>query len=120
MYAFHFDPARELLDIRWQGPFTPLAVADYARVLKNRFLAEGFKAGYLLRMDMTDSFVQPREVLGAFHESFYDFPKARRIAIVTPSAVARMQVRRIMTQPYLRIFETAGPALDWLLEPELV
>ena len=40
---------------------------------------------------------------------------ACRIAVVTESAIARMQVRREMTQPYLRIFERAESALTWLL-----
>jgi hypothetical protein len=30
----------------------------------------------------------------------------------------RMQVTRMMTQPYLRIFANAGEGLDWLIESE--
>ncbi len=114
MYEIAFRHDIDLLDIRWLSLFTSEDVADYARDLKARFLAEGFRPGYLLRMDMSASAVQPRAVLPAFREHLGDFPKARRIAIVTPSAIARMQVRRIMTQPYLRIFDTPDPALDWL------
>jgi hypothetical protein len=86
--------------------------------VKARFTAEGFRPGYLLRMDMSGSAVQPQEALAAFREHLGEglFPRASRIAIVTPSAIAKMQVKREMTQSYLRIFETAQPALDWLLE----
>ena len=46
--------------------------------------------------------------LGAFH-------RASRIAIVATSAITRLQVRRFMTQDYLRIFDCADAALDWLV-----
>lgn len=116
MYSIRFRPDLNLLDIAWSAQFTPDEVARYARDLKARFVAEGFRSGYRLRMDMSDSAVQPQEALAAFQANMSDFPKASRIAIVTPSAIARMQVRRIMTQPYLRIFAAADPALDWLLD----
>lgn len=118
MYSIRFRPELNLLDIAWSVQFTPDEVAQYAQHLKARFVAEGFRPGYRLRMDMSDSAVQPQEALAAFQANMSDFPKASRIAIVTPSAIARMQVRRIMTQPYLRIFAEAGPALDWLLDEQ--
>ena len=34
--------------------------------------------------------------------------------MVTPSTLAGMQVKRVMTQPYLRVFRTAPDALEWL------
>jgi hypothetical protein len=81
----------------------------------DRFRAEGLKPGhYRLRMDMSASAVQTQEALGAFREQFQNFPRASRIAIVTPSTIAKLQVRREMTQTYLRLFETADAALAWL------
>ncbi|WP_242122748.1 STAS/SEC14 domain-containing protein [Sphingobium sp. Sx8-8] len=118
MYLIDFRHELNLLDIKWTGTFTDRAIADYARLLKRRFLEEAFQPGYLLRMDMSDSAVQTREALDSFARNLGDFPKARRIAIVTPSVIARMQVRRIMTQPYLRIFDLPDPALRWLLAKE--
>jgi len=64
---------------------------------------------------MSASATQPKEVLPTFVEELGKFPKATRIAIITPSAVTRMQVSRIMTQPYLRIFASAEESLGWLL-----
>ena len=116
MYAIAFNPEQQLLDIRWEGPFTPEAVGAYARDLRNRFRMATFQPGYRLRMDMSRSAVQPQDAVAAFREHFHDFPKAERIAIVTRSAIAKMQVQREMTQPYLRIFDRAEAALDWLLE----
>lgn len=116
MYRIDFRHDIELLDIAWRGLFTSRAVAAYALEVKARFFREGFRPGYLLRMDMSASAVQPQEAVAAFRAHLGDFPKARRIAIVTASAIARLQVRREMTQPYLAIFDEADAALAWLLE----
>ncbi|MFT3966483.1 MAG: STAS/SEC14 domain-containing protein [Sphingobium sp.] len=116
MYNYTFRHDINLLDIAWQGSFSPDEVRSYARGLLARFEEEGFKPGYLLRMDMSESATQPKEALPIFREEFRDFPKARRIAIITPSAITRLQVKRIMTQPYLRIFPSADEGLAWLLE----
>jgi hypothetical protein len=115
MYLIDFRHDLNLLDIKWTGIFTDQAVAEYARLLKRQFIEEGFQPGYLLRMDMSGSAVQTQDAVESFGRNLGDFPLARRIAIVTPSIIARMQVRRVMTQPYLRIFDLAGPALAWLL-----
>jgi hypothetical protein len=118
MYSMRFDHERNLLDIRWAGLFTPDAVAAYAEDLARRFAAEGFKPGYLLRMDMSGSAVQTQEAVAAFRRSFDHFPAARRIAIVTPSALAKLQVRREMTQSYMRMFDTRAAAMAWLTDVE--
>jgi hypothetical protein len=118
MYEIRFRHDINLLDIAWHGLFDGATVAAYARECKARFAAEGFRPGYLLRMDMSGSAVQPQAALAAFREHLGEgrFPRASRIAIVTPSAIAKLQVRREMTQSYLRIFDMPEPALDWLLE----
>lgn len=119
MYDIVFRHDIKLLDIVWHGLFDNDGVAAYARDVKARFAREGFAPGYLLRMDMSDSAVQPQDALAAFREHLGEglFPRASRIAIVTPSIIAKMQVRREMTQAYLRIFANADEALAWLLEP---
>ncbi|HEX7873939.1 MAG TPA: STAS/SEC14 domain-containing protein [Sphingobium sp.] len=112
-YSFHHD--LNLLDIAWKGPFTPELVQSYARGLLVRFAQEGFAPGYRLRMDMSGSATQPQDALPIFAAEFRDFPKAERIAVITASAIARLQVKRVMTQPYLRIFGNADEGLAWLL-----
>ena len=116
MYTIRFQPERSLLDIAWHSIFLPDQVPDYARQCLQQFLAEGLKPGYLLRMDMRESAVQPRDTLASFASSFRDFPKASRIAVITASALQRMQVLRVMTQPYLRVFDDADAGLAWLLD----
>lgn len=118
MYDILFRHDINLLDIAWHGLFDPATVASYAREVKARFAQERFAPGYLLRMDMSGSAVQPQHAVAAFREHLGDgkFPRASRIAIVTPSAIATLQVRREMTQSYMRIFAKAPEALAWLLE----
>ncbi len=116
MYSVTFRHDINLLDIVWATQFTPETAADYARDVLRRFVMERFKPGYLLRMDMTASPVQSQAGAAVIHEQLRGFPRASAIAIVTPSAITRMQVCRLMTQPYLRVFDTAGPALEWLLK----
>jgi hypothetical protein len=120
MYDIRFRHDINLLDIAWHGLFDSRSVVAYAREVKARFAQEGFAPGYLLRMDMSGSAVQPQEALAAFREHLGEgkFPRASRIAIVTPSVIAKLQVRREMTQDYLRIFAVADDALAWLLEPQ--
>ncbi len=116
MYTIRFLPERSLLDIAWHSIFLADQVPEYAQQCLREFLAQGLTPGYLLRMDMRESAVQPRDTLASFAHSFPDFPKASRIAVVTASALQRMQVLRVMTQPYLRVFDDADVALAWLLD----
>jgi hypothetical protein len=118
MYDYSFRHDLNLLDIRWEGAFTPALVRRYARELIGRFHDEGFKPGYLLRIDMSESAVQPKAALPVFATEMGDFPKATRIAIITSSVIARLQVKRVMTQPYLRIFACAQDSDAWLLHGE--
>lgn len=118
MYEIRFRHDLNLLNIAWHGQFKAEEVIAYAREVKTQFVVQGFAPGYLLRMDMSGSAVQPQEAVAAFRDHLGEgkFPRASRIAIITPSHIARMQVKREMTQSYMRIFETAEEGLDWLLE----
>ncbi|HEX7856479.1 MAG TPA: STAS/SEC14 domain-containing protein [Sphingobium sp.] len=115
MYEYSFRHDINLLDISWKGPFAPEIIRTYAHELLAEFGHAGFKPGYLLRIDMSESATQPKGSLPVFAEAFGTFPKAERIAIITTSAITALQVKRIMTQPYLRIFDTADAGLAWLL-----
>ncbi|WP_341897351.1 hypothetical protein [Sphingobium sp. YR657] len=72
MYDIRFRHDINLLDIAWHGQFTSEGVAAYAREVKARFVAEGFVPGYLLRMDMSGSAVQPQDAVAAFREHLGD------------------------------------------------
>lgn len=120
MYRYIFDHDRNLLDIAWNDQFTPDTIAPYADELLTRFRAEGFGTGYRLRMDMRRSAVQRSDAIPVFDRAFQGFPQASRIAVITASAIQRFQVLRVMRQPYLRVFDDADAALDWLTEGDRV
>lgn len=115
MYALEFDRGFELLDVRWNGLFCPREVARYAAAVRRRFDEMAFAPGYLLRIDMAEAGVQSQESLAAFRREFAGFPPATRIAVVTQSKLAALQVLREMRQPYLEVAATADAALDWLI-----
>jgi hypothetical protein len=98
--------------------FTPDIAMRYARELVDAFRRSGFRPGYRLRIDMSAITVQPQDAVMTVHEALRDFPRASRIAMVTSSAIGRQQIRRLMTQPYLRVFDTAEDSLEWLTSPE--
>ena len=118
MYTISFRHEYNLLDIQWQRLFDLAGVERYAAELVDRFRKEGFTNGYRLRIDMGACSVQPVQAAAAIHERMAGFPRASRIAIVTASAITRLQVQRLMTQPYLRIFDTAAASWDWLTAPD--
>ncbi len=115
MYSIVFRHELNLIDIRWSGLFDQPSVDAYADELVRRFREEGFAPGYRLRMDMSATSVQPVDAAQAINRRLGAFHRASRIAIVTTSAITRLQVRRFMNQPYLRIFKSADAALDWLV-----
>ena len=118
MYAFQFRHDMNLLDIQWTGHFTPEVATRYARELVDAFRRCGFRPGYRLRIDMSAIQVQPKDAVMTIHEALGDFPRASRIAMVNGSAVGRQQIRRLMTQPYLQVFDPAEDSLAWLTAPD--
>lgn len=114
MYRIHFRHDLNLVDIRWTGLFDGPSVDAYADELIRRFREEGFAPGYRLLMDMSGCSVQPAEAASAINRRLGSFHRASRIGIVTASAITRLQVRRFMTQSYLRIFACPAEARDWL------
>lgn len=118
MYSIVFRHDLNLIDIHWSGLFDQPSVDAYADELVRRFHDEGFVPGYRLRMDMSGTSVQPIDAAQAINRRLGTFHRASRIAIVTTSAITRLQVRRFMHQPYLRIFDSADSALDWLVSPD--
>ncbi|WP_293872928.1 MULTISPECIES: STAS/SEC14 domain-containing protein [unclassified Sphingomonas] len=115
MYSIVFRHDLNLVDIKWTGLFDQPSVDAYADELIRRFREEGFRTGYRLRMDMSGTSVQPVDAAQAINRRLGAFHRASRIAIVATSAITRLQVRRFMTQDYLRIFDCADAALDWLV-----
>lgn len=115
MYTIRYLPELNLLDITWSGLFTADGMAEYAKDCRACWKREGFKDGYRLRVVLSDGQPLPQDTLTVLAGAFTDFPKSGRTAMVTESAIARLQIRRAMMEPHMQIFETPEAALDWLM-----
>lgn len=115
MYAIETDPTRNLIAVRLGGLMTVAEIASYFTELRRRFIEDRFRPGYRILIDVTACTAQTQDMLTAMGQHMATFPKAGRIAMVTESSVARLQIRRLMTQSYASVFATVDEATDWLL-----
>jgi hypothetical protein len=116
MYAIDTDPARNLILVRLGGMMSVDEVAEYMHQLRRRFVEDSFRAGYRILVDVSECLIQSQDMIIAMGKHMATFPKASRIAMVSRSSLARMQIRRLMTQSYASVFETPDEALAWLVE----
>lgn len=116
MYRYRFVKSSNLLDIEWHGLFDAATIAAYGAALRADFAANGFEAGYRVVIDMSDSGVQPQEALAGFRTTFADFPRASRIAVVSRSALHRLQIQRELPFSIVRIVANREAALAWALD----
>ena len=83
-YSIVFRHDLRLMDVAWHRHFAAEDVGPYAQACKAEFTRQGFHPGYLLRMDMSQSAVQPQDAIAMFRTHFEGFPRARRIAAIGP------------------------------------
>ncbi|NNG58590.1 STAS/SEC14 domain-containing protein [Sphingomonas paucimobilis] len=115
MFTVAYVRSLNLLDIEWSGLIEAADVSVYAAECRARLRRERFGDGYLLRIVRTDNLPLPQDALFLLLTIFDDFPKAAQTAIVATGAVAKLQIRQVMTtSPSVRLFEDATAALDWL------
>ena len=115
MYKLIVDPSHNLLEGRLWGTIEVAEAEAFASDLARRFGEGKLRPGHLLLVDVTGCGIQSQATLTALHGRSQDLPKASRIAVVTGCSVVRMQARRVMTQPYARLFEDRAGALAWLM-----
>ena len=118
MYTIRYVREFDLLDITWSGVFTPEEMVRYASDCCDCLRREKFKEGYLLRIVLSDDKPLPQATLAILADAFANYPASRRTAMVTNSAIARIQIRRTMMVPHMEIFDSPESALEWLREPD--
>ena len=114
MYAIAINEDRNLVDVKLSGMLTLAEVKTYIADLGAAFIRHRLRGGYLMMIDTTEATLQRQEVVAALRDQIAHFPKARRIAMINGSSLARMQVRRVMTQPYTRICASVAEGRAWL------
>lgn len=103
-----------LVHVTLSGMMSVEEVARYIAELKQAFARHKLEQWSFL-LDVTDCPIQQQDMLMAMGQHMATMPKARSIGIVTGSSLARMQVRRLFTQPYARITSTVADARAWVL-----
>lgn len=114
-YSVRFQPGLNLLDITWAGLFTAEEMNRYVEDCRDCWRRERFSAGYRLRIVLSDDKPLPQDALTVLSNAFADYPAAGKIAMVTRSAIARIQINRTMMVSHMKIFDTPEQALEWLL-----
>jgi len=114
------DTARKLLRVTLTGFFDvqDVEALEAEKVLALRRLAVAPNQ-HLTLVDVSGCKLQPQDVFHAFQSAIGD-PRymAKRIAFVTGSSLARMQVRRMLLRDDAAFFDTIEAAEAWLFRPE--
>lgn len=104
------EPSRCLIRIRIEGM---LSIADVERFgLEERIAIEqmgDLREGYEVIVDLTDYQVQSQSSVDAFHALLSKKPvRPARLTIITPSALLRMQLRRMTGRDDIRFCQSAN------------
>jgi hypothetical protein len=116
-YEIHPDLSRGLVTVVLRGFWTIETLDRFRAALKAAALPIAKKEGaYLCLADASDFAVQTQESLSRFSDLSADEGiKARKIAIVAPIGLSRMQLSRITPDDRRQIFANREEALNWLL-----
>lgn len=119
--TIHLDRTNKLVDVRLSGFFTAEDAVWTGEELRAAILALGGAPGeHVTLYDATAMSVAPNETIEAV-KAMFAHPEVRRIwarkvAIVTGSALGRLQMQRIReARADIAIFDDRDAALDWLL-----
>ncbi|MEG3086623.1 hypothetical protein [Sphingomonas sp. PB4P5] len=120
MFAVAADPVSAVVHIHLSGFFDHAEVACFWREEQEVARAAQARHGtYDLLIETAGGMAQGQDVLAAFHRVIVESPvKARRIVIVSESALLRLQIRRVLASDTLQVVETLAEAEAWLASPE--
>ena len=114
MYRIEMDKAGGVVEVTLGGLMPVEEVTAYILDLKRALIINALDS-YAMVIDVSDCPIQSQDMIKAMGEAMASMPKARALAIVTGSALARMQIRRLFTQPYARIAATVPDGRAWVL-----
>lgn len=114
MYSIRIDKPNGLVSVALTGMMGLAEVAAYIADLKRQFIANGLRE-YAMVIDVSDMPIQAQDTIVAMGQHMATMPKARALAVVTGRSLARMQVRRLFTQPYCRITSSVSEGVAWVL-----
>jgi len=120
-FSVHTQADRGLLILELSGFFTVEEVAAFAAARDTALATLGTPPNrHVTLCDVSECKIQPQDIVETFRAMLID-PKvaAARLAIVTGSSLARMQVRRLVDRPNLAFFTARREAERWLFAETL-
>lgn len=123
MYSIRVDRERLLVEMRLTGFFTGDLAAEAVEALRRAIESLGPQAGqHVTLFDATAIDICPPATIDYIQACWVD-PAirplwARRVAYCTPSALTRMQAKRLReSRSDIGVFASREEALAWLLDP---
>lgn len=116
MFEITTDPSRKLVRLTLKAMLTKEQVADLYRQEHHAIRAMGCALGeHICIVDLTACPLQVKEVAEAFRHNIGSPHQARRLAMYTGQALARMQAKRVARERSdVAIFERREDAEAWL------
>ena len=112
------DRQRGLLRLQLAGFWSPEDFNRFKRTYTQALADLGIAPGqHAILVDLREATLQTQALIGdvqAFMANFEN--KARRIALVAASALARMQTKRLAIRSDIVLFATMEAAEDWLFD----
>lgn len=117
MFEIRFDDHAGILHLRLEGHWTAATFAHFtATLLYHVTKLRLTSRRYAVLSDASAFAVQTPAIASAFDRvmSHDKAKRARAVAIVVGSMLNRLQVKRTIDAPNLRVFDTREEALEWL------
>lgn len=114
-YLIDVEDEHGLIAVTLSGMLTVEETGDYINDLRRTFIGHRLHNAYCMVIDVSDCPIQSQEMIKAMGEHMAAMPKARALAVVTGSSLARMQVRRLFKQPYARVVGTVEEGRAWVI-----
>ena len=117
MYTIAVDVRRRLIEVGISGFWTAEVFQHYAQDLQAAIATmPPSDQGHLTLADVSGAVIQPQQIVEAF-QTFINrgARRSRKIALYTPTALPRLQSKRISGgTPFVQVFETKEAAERWL------
>ena len=121
MYTIAVDTKRRLVEVAISGFWTAEIFKGYARDLQAAVATlPPSDEGHLTIADVSGAVTHPQQIVEAF-QNFINrgTRRSRKIALYTPTALPRLQSKRISGgNPFVQVFETRDAAESWLFADE--
>ena len=120
MFNLTVDRDRGLLRLQLSGFWSATDFARFKKRIVGAVTDLGTGPGqHMILVDLREATLQTQELISNAQDFIANAEnKARRIALVAASALARMQTKRLVVRPGVVLFETIEEAERWLSEEE--